>query len=322
MRAPLVVLRLLLVAWLAVACAGAAAQATVARVNGVAITLEQLDREFDAILRSRGLNIARMQRPDQARDLRREALDALIRDELLWQKAQREGAVASDLEVDRAIAKAVEQARSREAFDRSIARAGFDEDSYRRYVRRMLSADRAAQDLVQAKVRVTDAEIEQFYRDNAPRFVRPEQLRVREILLRVAAPGGPAQREQARQRLAEIRARVLAGEDFAELARRHSDHPTRQWGGAHDPVVRGQLAAPLEEAAVRMQPGETSEVIETAAGVHLLRLDERLPAATIALEQARDPIREHLTERHGREVLDAEVATLRRLGAVDILVPM
>lgn len=321
-RATACVARLPLLASLAFGSAGATAQAIVARVNGVAITLEQLDRGFEANLRARGLNIARMQRPEQVRDLRREALDTLIRDELLWQKAQHDGAVVSDQEVDRAIGQAVERARSREAFELSIARAGFDEDTYRRYVRRMLSADRAAQELVQAKLSVTDAEVEQFYRDNAQRFNRPEQLLLREILLRVPAPGGPGQREEARRRLASIRARVLAGEAFAELARRYSEHPTRQWGGAHDPVARGQLAPSLEAAAFRLRPGETSEVIETDAGFHLLRLDERVPAATIAFEQVRDRIREHLTERRGREVLDSEVATLRSRSTVEILVPM
>ena len=319
---PIVIVRRLAIALLALHCAGAAAQAVVARVNGVPITLEQLDRGFEANLRARGLNISRMQRPEQVRDLKREALDTLIRDELLWQKAQRDGGIVSDDDVERAIGRAIEQSRGREAFGRSIARAGFDEHSYRRFVRRMLSAERAAQELVQAKLAVSDAEIEHFYRDNAQRFNRPEQVRVSEILIRVPAPGGPEQREAARLRVASIRSRVLAGENFADLARHNSEHPTRQWGGAHDPVSRGQLAPALEEAAFRLHPGETSEVIETAAGFHLLRLDERLPGTAITLEQARERIRRHLAEQRGREVLDGEVAALRSRSTVEILVPL
>lgn len=307
---------------LALASAGAAAQAVVARVNGVAITLEQFDRGFEANLRMRGLNIARMQRPEQVRDIRREALEALIRDELLWQKAQHDGTVVGNPEVEQAIGRVIGQSGSRAAFERGIARAGFDEAGYRKYVRRMLSADRVAQELVQAKVRISDADVEQFYRDNAAGFSRPEQLRVSEILIRVAEPGGPEQREDARRRAAALRTRVLSGENFADLARSHSDHPTRQWGGAHDPVVRGQLAAPLDAAAFRLRQGETSELIETGAGFHLLRLDERLPGASVPIEAARERIRELLMQTRGREVLDREVAALRAGSAVEILLPL
>jgi len=305
--------RLLLLAALALGSASSAAQAIVARVNGVAITLEQLDRGFEANLRARGLNIARMQRPEQVRDLKREALDTLIRDELLWQKAQRDGTVASDQEVDRAIGRGVEQARSREAFERGIARAGFDEDGYRRYVHRMLSADRAAQALVQAKISVTDAEIEQFYRDNAQRFHRPEQLRLRVLQVR-AAPG-------ARERIEALRARLEKGEAFDALARRESDHPTRPWGGAMDPVARGQLTGPLEAAAFGLQRGELSGVVEAPGGLYVLKLEERMPEATVPFAAARERIREHLAQDRGREALEREMAALRAASKVEILMP-
>lgn len=303
-------------------CTAAAAQVTVARVNGVAITSEALDRGFEQELRARNLNITRMQRPEQVRDIKREVLDALIGEELLWQQARRDGIVASDQDVDLALTRTIEQFKTREAFVRRIARDGFDERGYREYVRRLLSADRAAQLLVEAKIAVTEDEVEQFYRANARLFSRPEQVRLREILVRVPPPAGPEQREVARTRIDSIRTRLLAGEDFGDLARRLSELPTRQWGGALDPVARGQLGAPLDEAAFRLRPGEISDVIETGAGFHLLKLDERLPAATVPLAAARDRIRQHLSEVRGREVLDREVAALRAASTVEILLPL
>lgn len=307
---------------LALQVAAAAAQVPVARVDGIEISLAQLDRRFDEQLRARGLNIARMQKPAQVRDLKREALDLLIRDELLWQKAQRDGLVAGEAEVERVIGQSIAQARSRDAFLRGIARAGFDEQSFRRHVRRMLSADRAAQGLVEAHVEVTDEDVARFYEANRERFSRPEQVRLRQIAIAVPAGADAAERARRRARIESLRTRLAAGEDFADLARRYSEHPTRPWGGELDPVGRGQLAPALEEAAFGLRPGETSAVIETEAGFHLLRLDERLPAATIALEQARERIRQHLTEQRGREVLEREVAALRSRATVEILVPL
>jgi parvulin-like peptidyl-prolyl isomerase len=304
------------------AAAAAVAQVPVASVNGVKISSEALDRRFDEHLRARNMNIARLQRPDRVREMKRAALDELIHEELLWQQAQRENRIASDDDVERALAQAVERAGSRERFLNGIARQGFDEAGYRRHVRRMLSADLAAQRLVDGRVQVPDAEVEAFYRANAQTFEQPERVLVREIMLHVPRDADAEARNAARQRMQAVATQLAAGADFAELARRYSQHPTRQWGGAHDPVARGQLAPALDDVAFALRPGQTSGIVETADGLHLLRVDERRPAQTVPLEAVRERIREHLLATRGRQALERELAALRARSRVEILVPL
>ena len=311
--------RLAAVAAALLAAGVATAQVQVARVNGVAITAEAMDRVVDQLMKARQLNIARMQRPGQLREIKQEALDSLIRDELLWQQARRDGLVVGDIEVARAVAQTRARFKTPEAFERQLVREGHDERSYREYVRRMLSADRAAQALVEAGVAVSDADIEAFYRANAAQFSRPAQLRLREIMIR--APAAGAERADARRRIDEVRAQLVAGEAFDALARRVSDHPTRQWGGELDPVARGQLPPALEAVAFALQPGELSTVIETEAGFHLLKLEARVPAVLRTLADVREGIREHLVQQRGHEVLQREVAALRARNNVELLLP-
>ncbi|MCK6429266.1 hypothetical protein FBR04_16235 [Betaproteobacteria bacterium PRO7] len=313
---------LTLFAVLMAAAAAAVAQVPVASVNGVKISSEALDRRFDEHLRARNMNIARLQRPDRVREMKRAALDELIHEELLWQQAQRENRIASDDDVERALAQAVERAGSRERFLNGIARQGFDEAGYRRHVRRMLSADLAAQRLVDGRVQVPDAEVEAFYRANAQTFEQPERVLVREIMLHVPPDADAEARNAARQRMQAVATQLAAGADFAELARRYSQHPTRQWGGAHDPVARGQLAPALDDVAFALRPGQTSGIVETADGLHLLRVDERRPAQTVPLEAVRERIREHLLATRGRQALERELAALRARSRVEILVPL
>lgn len=313
---------LTLYAVLMAAAAAAVAQVPVASVNGVKISSEALDRRFDEHLRARNMNIARLQRPDRVREMKRAALDELIHEELLWQQAQRENRIASDDDVERALAQAVERAGSRERFLNGIARQGFDEAGYRRHVRRMLSADLAAQRLVDGRVQVPDAEVEAFYRANAQTFEQPERVLVREIMLHVPPDADAEARNAARQRMQAVATQLAAGADFAELARRYSQHPTRQWGGAHDPVARGQLAPALDDVAFALRPGQTSGIVETADGLHLLRVDERRPAQTVPLEAVRERIREHLLATRGRQALERELAALRARSRVEILVPL
>ena len=304
------------------AAASAAAQVPVAKVNGVAISSETLDRRFEEHLRARNINIARLQRPEQAREIKRAALDELIHEELLWQQAQRENRVVSDEEVERVLAQAIERAGSRERFLRGLARLGFDEAGYQRHVRRLLSADRAAHALVERHVAVSDEEIEAFYRANPLAFSQPERVRLREILITVAPQADAPARAAARVRIDAIASQLAAGHDFAELARRHSEHPTRQWGGAHDPKARDEIAAPLRAAAFTLRPGETSGVIESEAGFHLVRVEERIAAAAVPLEAAREPIRRYLVDSRGRETLARELQALRAANRVELLVPL
>jgi hypothetical protein len=104
------------------------------------------------------------------------ALDYLIRIELLWQEAKRAGLAATNEEVDRSIAEARGRFRTHEAFVRRVEQGGFTEESYRDHTRKVLSADRIAERMVERNVQVTDKDIEDFCAAN-PRLFRRQALR-------------------------------------------------------------------------------------------------------------------------------------------------
>lgn len=303
-----------------------------ARVNGVGITFELLDRQFEDLLRERNIHIARMQNPARARDLKREALDRLIRIELLWQEARRVGLVAGDDEVDRVLAETRGRFRSPDQFDRRIVLSGFNATTYREHTRKLLSGDRYAQSVVEREVRVEAADVEAFYLANPGLFKRKEQVKLRQILIAApAATTAPANpevdgagftRARARQQIEALRARILAGESIDTLARQFSDDPTRQWGGEMDPFGRGEQAPEIEAAAFALAPGEVSEVIDSPAGLRILQLEQHVPGVTLTLAEVDEPVRQHLRSTRGKEALDREVARLRTTGKVDVLAPL
>ena len=91
----------------------ALAQQVVARVNGVPIVLEQLDRENENVLKERRLHTARMTDPNKFRVLRQEALDRLVQVELLWQEARAQGLAVSDKDVETSVRMARKDAPQR-----------------------------------------------------------------------------------------------------------------------------------------------------------------------------------------------------------------
>lgn len=304
------------------ACAPARAQLVVARVNGAPITQEALDGRYQQVLRERNLHVARMQNPAQARELKRGALDQLVREELFWQQAQAEKLVASGDEVDRAVAVVAAQYKTRDAFERQLMRQGFTDATYREHVRRLLSADRYADRVVQAEVRVSDADVDAFYRENPQLFRQPARVKLRRLAI-ATGPGADAeQRRAARERIDALRAQLAQGADFDRLARAHSDDPTRQWGGELDPVAPEDLPDWMRMAIAGLAPGGLSPVVATEAAYYVVKLEERLPAQAVALDDARPGIREQLRARRGREALDRKGAELRAAAKVEMLVPL
>ncbi|MGE5546416.1 MAG: peptidylprolyl isomerase [Solirubrobacterales bacterium] len=78
-------------------------------------------------------------------------------------------------------------------------------------------------------------------------------------------------KDEAMVQIAALRDKVIAGADFGQLAREHSDCPSGQEGGDLGYFGRGQMVPEFEEATFKLQPGQVSDVVETAFGYHLIQ---------------------------------------------------
>jgi parvulin-like peptidyl-prolyl isomerase len=117
--------------------------------------------------------------------------------------------------------------------------------------------------------------------------------------------------------------RAQSGADFAALATEFSDdYATKQSGGDTGFFRRGQMAAAFEEAAFALQPGEISGPVETAFGVHIIRLEERQESYLLPLDEIRDQLREHVRNEKSERAVNKEIEQLRAEADIDILVAL
>jgi peptidyl-prolyl cis-trans isomerase SurA len=134
------------------------------------------------------------------------------------------------------------------------------------------------------------------------------QTRLRHILVRT---GESVSESDARRRLADLRERIITGgEDFAQLARVHSDDATSVRGGELDWIYPGDTVPDFERAFAELKVGEVSEPVRTPFGYHLIQVLERRDA-DMSPERRRLQARQALRERKSDEAFQEWLRQLR-----------
>jgi peptidyl-prolyl cis-trans isomerase D len=155
--------------------------------------------------------------------------------------------------------------------------AHFDsnKETYRVPDRRKIRFVRINPNELAAKIKVTREDVERNYNERLGTYTTPEQIRASHILLTTEGKDDATVRAQAEQALKEVK----AGGDFAALAKKYSqDESNAQQGGDLDYFSRGRMVPAFESAAFALKPGETSDLVKTEFGYHIIKLTDRKPA--------------------------------------------
>ena len=294
------------------------------RVNGVDVSYQRFMGLYQEHQRDRGVAIAA--RGDQLpllTQMRKEAMEMLIEQELIIQAAAARGIEVTPEEIDAAWAELSEPFDSKQRFLIRLDTEGYTEDSYRDHLQRMLAAKKYLDEIRLQAMQVSDEELEQYYRDNEYRLTLPEQVRVRHILLSWKPLGKPDDRAALLEQMQAILDKARAGEDFAQLAGEYSDDSSRLHGGDVGFFRRGQMVPPFETAAFALQqPGDISDIVETNFGLHIIRLEERKQSYLVPLDEVREKLRAHISEEKVAKAEAQEKARLRAEADIEILIPL
>ena len=259
--------------------------------------------------------------PEQRDRVIRGVLDQVISYRLLVQESASRKVDVPEADLDTRIKEIRSQFQSDEAFQEALGQRKLTLDALRTSLRQGMQVDRLLEAEASRSGEVTPVQIEEFYTSHPEEFQQGERVRASHILVSVPQGADAAAKEPARVRAAGILKDVKAGQDFATLARQHSeDKGSAQAGGDLGYFERGQMLGPFEDAAFSLTPTQTSELVETQYGFHIIKVDDKQPSRTIPLAEVRAQVEQYL-QGQGRELrMNTFIETLKVKGKIEILI--
>jgi peptidyl-prolyl cis-trans isomerase SurA len=296
----------------AVACNGPkGGPGVMATVNGHKITREELDKYY----KNQTADAPQAISEEQADNLRLNILHGMIDNEILMQRAEKLGLIATDDEVNAKISEA-KAPYTQEEWHKQLKQRGITLDDVKREFRQQVTIQKVLNREVVSKINITDDDIKAYYNQHKAEFNFIEtQYRLAQIVVtaspnpQLKIPDKAQNDQEAKRKIQMIYNRLESGEDFGSVATKYSETPdAAQNGGDLGFIPESSLKNDKVTFDVisKLRPGQSTPIMPVydpgsrqIAGYRIVRLIGKEPAGQRELSDPRvqQAIREQLRDR-------------------------
>lgn len=281
-----------------------------ATVNGTAISATELEYE----MRQLAIEMGMRNRPiseRQLKQLRSLLIENLIEREILYQHAQAKKIQIRSQWIEASLSELKEQLGGSAALRAYLSNTGMTQAQLKEWLAKGLTVRRLLRRFPIHSIKVSDAEMQAFYRQHPELFQSSEQVRVRHILASVNDMNDEAQRIQALQRIQTLQTQLENGANFAVLALEYSNCPSRTRAGDLGYLSKDQMITPFAEAAFELQPDQVSDIVETRFGYHLIKMIDPRPSSLLTYKDVREKIERTLRRDKENIAVSKYIAKLK-----------
>ena len=307
------------------ACGVVAAEVTdriVAVVNDEVITLVELNRGFEPYAKNIEVNYKGNDKEATLQQNKKVFLQRLIDQLLIEQQAKKAGAgftAVSDEDVMNVVKDMLAKNNlSMENYVKKLAAEGNSLEAVKKEISGQMLRMRLLRREVQSKILVTDEEIGEYYEKNRQDYEGKEAVRIKQILLPVAADADKKTRDSVKEQARQLRERISQGEPFEILAAQYSKGPAAAQGGDIGFVERGVMVPEAEKAAFSLPAGQVSDVIETEMGFHIIAVVDKRGAGLKPLPAVRNEIKAKIEDEKVTKKYDEWIEDLRKKSFIDV----
>lgn len=276
----------------------------VAVVNSEVITLSDLRQRVEQVTRQLSRQGTTLPPADV---LQKQVLERQIMERLQIQLANETSLRVDDVTLDRAIGRIADNNKlSMTDFRKALEKDGLSWDRFREEIRNEILISRVREREVESRIVISDAEVSNFLA-HPENVLGQQEFNLSHILIRTPEGATPEQLARVRARADDVAARLARGEPFDKLAASFSDAPDALSGGNLGWRSAERLPSLFAEAVANLKPGETTRILRSAAGFHIVRVvDRRGGNESVAPTQVQQTHARHILIKTSEVVSDTE----------------
>lgn len=290
----------------------------VVTVNGLTITEKEISEEVDKRLE------AQMKRMPEGRDIpdsmkqrvRKGVVDMKVEQTLVRQEVNKQNLNISDEQVlDEIKMIADQRGQTMEDVEKEVAGMGRTIEDVKDQIRFQMQV-KTLMESENPELAVTEEDAKKFYDENPRFFNKPAQVKASHILCGkrgITEDEYPAELEKIKA----AQARLEAGESFEDVAKDVSTCPSASKGGDLGFFGKGQMDPAFEKVAFELEVGQTSDIVKSSFGYHIIKVTDKREPTTTSFEEAKDNIMKHLKQQKQRQFWSQFKETLRENATIE-----
>ena len=286
-----------------------------ATVNTDIVTFSQVRELTGPVENSARASFSGPALAEKVKEIRLNAVNMLIDRQLILQEFKKgKGQIPTHM-VDERISETVRTrfGGDRSAFLRTITAQGLTQDKLRKMEEENIIVKYMRGKEIKTDSLVSMSEVEKFYNAHRDDWTTNSQVKLRMIKVN---PGTDS--EKKRKLIEEIRAKAVAGSDFADLARIYSEDSTQDNGGDWGWVKHGDLSGELDRQVFLLKPKKVSEVLTMNGAFYLLLAEDKKNGTAKPLKEVRDEIEQRIGQQERQKLEQAWMARLRKKAYIKI----
>jgi len=274
----------------------------VAQVNGEAITVEEFTTELFPLVEGYQTPPTPQEKVD-LKNLKKALLEQIIQKRLVLNEAHQMGITVSDDELEEAFAF-IKRSYPQGRFDEVVR----DEAARRRWKERLnqrLLIEKVINRVSQITSPIDEHTVRKYYKKHRSEFAVPEQVRVRQIVVK------------DRQEAEGLLRRIKRGDPFEELARRHSTAPEAEMGGDLGFFGRGDMPEEFD-VVFSLKAGETSDIVQSPYGYHIFQIVAKRGQSASSFDEVKDQVKKMVVREEEDKIFQGWLKKVKKRASIRV----
>ncbi|OGS20651.1 MAG: hypothetical protein A3J83_08225 [Elusimicrobia bacterium RIFOXYA2_FULL_40_6] len=323
---------------------------TVALVNGEHVLFSDYQKIMNPIIEQyKQVTPKTDQTDDKLKELKSKVLDQMIDDRLLLQEAKRLKIIVSKREVEEGIKQVKTRFKDEDEYKNELKKEELTEEKFSKRIEDQLKQIKLIDSQIKSKLAIPSTESVKGLFDDVKTAMDGKELkdksdedkkdietlaklikrkyselvRVKHILIRSAKEDSMVKQAAAKKKIEEVQAKLKAGDDFSDLAKKYSeDTGSAENGGDLGYFGKGDMVKEFEDTAFALPVGETSAIVKTEFGYHIIQSEEKKAAKKVAFDDLKNDLTDYLRQKEAEKKYADWIKDLRKKASITLSNPV